>query len=353
MCGYNRFALVLGILVVGICHELAVAQKETSGGGPSPCPSGEICAKKLCKDGSNGAKTCCKCTAWNSNGNCLKDAWSKIDGPGTCDFAVQSTKDLKACPQGVNCELSKCTGEGDGQTCCECNGWQGNGKCDQSAWTRTKGEGKCDVVPGDRAKYVTGRTIAGEVKNKGKEPAEIVQKKDEKKLDVKSKLDGINGTDPSPEQPILQAPEFDSPACKEGAECGDVKCSPGKENNSTTCCGCSVWDGQGKCLPGSWTVKSGSGNCDFLVSSEPELPVSVPRNSTADPKQLIDPLPFAPCPPGVTCETTKCATTDGMETCCDCVVWRPDGRCSNSGWRARDGTSDGGCQFAFFEKGSL
>lgn len=343
MPGCNVFVLTLGIFVLGVLYEVAIAQSEATGEQTlTSCPDGVTCAEKVCMGTLDGDKTCCRCTSWTSDGDCLKDSWSKIDGPGNCDFATKPAPGLKRCPPGVECDLSKCTKDGGDQTCCQCGEWQENGMCDESSWIRTKGKGKCDVVPGDGARYVTAHTVAGKGGNK-------VAEKDDKKANPTSKLDESAEADANPDTPILQSPEFIAPVCKEGAECDELQCTSEEEKDKKTCCGCGVWDEQGQCLPGSWTVKSGPGNCDFLLNSEPHLPISVPRNSTVDPKQLIDPLPFIPCPPGISCETTKCATTDGTETCCDCVVWKANGRCDRDGWRARNGNDGGGCKFAHNE----
>lgn len=87
------------------------------------------------------------------------------------------------------------------------------------------------------------------------------------------------------------------------------------------------------------------GTCDFIMAEpQEEVPsVAVPNTGYASPEQFVDALPFTPCPAGVTCETTKCAITDGVEKCCDCFVWEATGFCGSKGWKPR---STGDCSFA-------
>jgi len=47
-----------------------------------------------------------------------------------------------------------------------------------------------------------------------------------------------------------------------------------------------------------------------------------------------------PCSENVQCDTIQCAILDGEQTCCECLIRRANGKCTDDGWFLMDTMDD-------------
>lgn len=318
---------------------------------PTGCPFGVECEATRCRK-MNGVETCCGCRSWAVDGQCLPDGWVVVGGDGDCDFAtamsavehpqeVPQTQTLTSSDEQLVQKLSEETAQS------ELVGNASEALQDASEGTELNTTGT-DVLSSETPEQV--QAVDGEVTLQAANVTEDQQ--EDVQVETGDTVAPSNQT-VAVDDLVNPITETDSP---EEITAGSAEQAAPNELNNTD--DFDVVDG-GNLVPNNVSTAVTAEDGSIETNKAPENSTAGEsvsggdqgdngfiRADSSEPEQAtqqIGDIGQHACPVRTVCEDTKCRVVNGVETCCQCIMWRKDGTCLPDGWSLSHGPGD--CRF--------